>query len=410
MERCPVSGAPVTSRPQWVYHNPGGKYSTCIHRIGKNILYLYVTAENPVILDRFEGDLVAAVVRDSGLDGKTFSVIWNLDRVKGLSHSYKEGIGSFLYLHPQPSLRCVAFHNMRPEFIHTAECIRSIIPSTMTLLFASGYDDAMKSLLDCLSETAPSPEKTTGEGEYRKLRNEFLGAATRIGWINMLHENIALPSPAHDLFPFFSGLVLLQKDLAEQQALNSAEKDRLLGQCSKEIESINAQLSFSEKAMKQLLQDRERDKTELAHVLSERKQECRQFSCAHSRDHGMALKQLCNGIHDLDIDRQRKKDLLKICNLLLETERNEQKIDLPLTTTDSAFLTRLQEKHPNLNRRELKICLLIKLSYSNEDIAETSGISRRGMESIRYRMHKKIGLQKNQSLKNYLAQLSTTTG
>ncbi|WP_150132360.1 helix-turn-helix transcriptional regulator [Prosthecochloris sp. GSB1] len=404
MERCPVSGAPVTSRPQWVYHNSKEEYSTCIRRIGNNILYLSVTAERPVILDHFEGDLVAEVVRDSGLEGKPFSIIWNLDMVAGLSHSYKKGVGSFLYLHPQPSLRCVVFHYIRPEFIHTAECIRSIAPSTMALLFASGYDDAMKSALACMKDGAPE----TGESEYPRLRNEFLGAATRIGWLNMLHEHILLPPPGHELFPFFSGMALLQKDLAEQQEIHKAEKDRLLVQYGKETENMNTQLSFCEKAMKQLLLDSERDKTALSHILSDRKQESMQSSSAYSGDRSIALKQLCHGIHNLDIDRQRKKEMLKICNLLLETERNEQKIDLPLTTTDSDFLTHLQEKHPNLNRRELKICLLIKLSYSNEDIAEKSGISRRGMESIRYRMHKKIGLRKNQSLKNYLTQLSTS--
>jgi len=34
------------------------------------------------------------------------------------------------------------------------------------------------------------------------------------------------------------------------------------------------------------------------------------------------------------------------------------------------------------------------------------GITKRGMESIRYRMHKKIGLTKHQSIKNYLNELS----
>ena len=39
------------------------------------------------------------------------------------------------------------------------------------------------------------------------------------------------------------------------------------------------------------------------------------------------------------------------------------------------------------------------------EIAHSIGLSKRGMESIRYRMHKKLGLGKHQSIKTYLAEL-----
>jgi DNA-binding CsgD family transcriptional regulator len=92
---------------------------------------------------------------------------------------------------------------------------------------------------------------------------------------------------------------------------------------------------------------------------------------------------------------------------MIDTEMIEKRLNIELTTTDSEFLSKLQRKHPNLNQRELRICLLIKLNYNTRDIARSVGISTRGMESIRYRMHKKIGLTKHQSLKGYLTDLAT---
>jgi len=72
------------------------------------------------------------------------------------------------------------------------------------------------------------------------------------------------------------------------------------------------------------------------------------------------------------------------------------------------LLSRLQKKHPNLNQRELRISLLVKLNYDTREIGRSVGISTRGMESIRYRMHKKLGLGKHQSIKTYLSDLAVT--
>jgi hypothetical protein len=61
------------------------------------------------------------------------------------------------------------------------------------------------------------------------------------------------------------------------------------------------------------------------------------------------------------------------------------------TRADVAFLKALQAKHPNLKPREYMICLFVKLGYGTADVARRVGITTRGMESTRYRLHKKIG-------------------
>ena len=54
------------------------------------------------------------------------------------------------------------------------------------------------------------------------------------------------------------------------------------------------------------------------------------------------------------------------------------------------------------NREEAFTCVV----DDTIEIARSVGISTRGMESIRYRMHKKLGLGKHQSIKTYLSELS----
>jgi len=119
-----------------------------------------------------------------------------------------------------------------------------------------------------------------------------------------------------------------------------------------------------------------------------------------------ALRNLLNQIQDLEIDAGVKGLMTDSCLSLIETETIEKRLNIELTESDSYFLSKLQKKHPNLNQRELRISLLVKLNYDTIEIARSVGISTRGMESIRYRMHKKLGLGKHQSIKTYLSDLS----
>jgi len=118
-----------------------------------------------------------------------------------------------------------------------------------------------------------------------------------------------------------------------------------------------------------------------------------------------ALLELLNQLHALPIDPEKRRSMTSICLQLADQQKLEEHLGVDLTRSDYAFILRLQEKHTGLNRRELKIALFIKLNYSTIEIARSVGISTRGMESIRYRMHKKLGLKLHQSIKTYLGEL-----
>ena len=119
-----------------------------------------------------------------------------------------------------------------------------------------------------------------------------------------------------------------------------------------------------------------------------------------------SLRNLLDQIHALEIDSSIKRVMTDSCISLIETETIEKRLNMELTESDSVFLSKLQKKHANLNQRELRISLLVKLNYDTREIGRSVGISTRGMESIRYRMHKKLGLGKHQSIKTYLSGLA----
>ena len=122
-----------------------------------------------------------------------------------------------------------------------------------------------------------------------------------------------------------------------------------------------------------------------------------------------SLRNLLDQIHALEIDSSVKRMMTDSCLSLIETETIEKRLNIELTESDTFFLSKLQKKHANLNQRELRISLLVKLNYDTKEIGRSVGISTRGMESIRYRMHKKLGLGKHQSIKTYLSYLAVAS-
>lgn len=62
------------------------------------------------------------------------------------------------------------------------------------------------------------------------------------------------------------------------------------------------------------------------------------------------------------------------------------------------FFKKLAETYPNLTAREMKLCAYIKMNISSKEIATLLNISPRGVEISRYRLRKKLGVDRNTNL------------
>lgn len=71
----------------------------------------------------------------------------------------------------------------------------------------------------------------------------------------------------------------------------------------------------------------------------------------------------------------------------------------------TGFTQRLQQKHPTLTRTELKVCCYLRMGLSSKDIAPLFSISTRSVEMTRYRLRKKLGLERDENLTAYLEQI-----
>ena len=69
------------------------------------------------------------------------------------------------------------------------------------------------------------------------------------------------------------------------------------------------------------------------------------------------------------------------------------------------FFQILKAKHSKLTPKDLKVCAYIKMNLSSKEIAPLMNISARGVETHRYRLKKKLDLDNDISVTDYLVNL-----
>ncbi|MCW8797674.1 MAG: transcriptional regulator [Prosthecochloris sp.] len=407
MKYCPVSNLPIVERPHWKSVHNEKQYTTHMQRIGDDILLTSYEAGHDITVEFMDKELFCTVLEESGLVDKPVFMLRDLSLVSNVSYAYKKHLTQLIYQW-QPNFRCIIFFNTQPEFQTMAETFCSIVPESTKVMIVNDYNEAINAVVAIKAgEDLPEEYEDDEDELYAHHKKDFLAATARIGWLNMLTQPINLPSEDDYLFPFFKAIESLQNDLLEKEKLITKEIEEKSENCEKKIAEktilLNAQLEMNKKL--KALFDRER--SILKSRIASQDMELTRVSTAIA-EKASTLQGLFEKINTLNIDHGIKQDMVATCQNLIETEIIEKKLNTELTSTDSEFLSKLQRKHPNLNQRDLRIGLLIKLNYDTREIARSIGISTRGLESIRYRMHKKMGLSKHQSIKNYLVDLIAT--
>jgi DNA-binding CsgD family transcriptional regulator len=107
-------------------------------------------------------------------------------------------------------------------------------------------------------------------------------------------------------------------------------------------------------------------------------------------------------------EKEVRQQLLIVSNKIDSNTSSEEvlrHIEEQFNIVHNDFMTRLQERHPDLSFNERMICAYLKMNLSTKEIAPLLNISIRGVETIRYRIRKKLGLEREESLTSYLERL-----
>ncbi len=98
-----------------------------------------------------------------------------------------------------------------------------------------------------------------------------------------------------------------------------------------------------------------------------------------------------------------KSELKKIFKKLTNNSNNYWKeFEMRLVEVNEDFYKVLKSNYPDLTPGELKMCAFVRLNYSSKEIANLLGIGVESVHSLRYRLRKKMGLERNDNLFEHL--------
>ena len=104
-------------------------------------------------------------------------------------------------------------------------------------------------------------------------------------------------------------------------------------------------------------------------------------------------------------NEEAKKEVRKILSVLKDDERLEEdweNFSYHFDQVHSNFIKRLKQEYPNLTPKDQKLCAYLRMNLSTKEIAPLLNISVRGVEISRYRLRKKLALEKEANLSEFM--------
>lgn len=89
----------------------------------------------------------------------------------------------------------------------------------------------------------------------------------------------------------------------------------------------------------------------------------------------------------------------------ITNEASIQSLTENIRTYDKDYFLRLEEKHPTLTSKEVRLISFIRIGMSSSEIAQVLNISVESLHKSRYRLRKKLGLSDKENLDNYIKKL-----
>ena len=125
----------------------------------------------------------------------------------------------------------------------------------------------------------------------------------------------------------------------------------------------------------------------------------------HLVERGDALSKVKDELQKLYKNNANNNDVKKAIQLLNDVEKNNDNWDQFASHFDKVkndFLKKIKEMYPALSNTDLKVCAYLQLNLSSKEIAQLMNISVRGVEVSRYRLRKKLQINTEQTLNDFL--------
>ena len=101
-------------------------------------------------------------------------------------------------------------------------------------------------------------------------------------------------------------------------------------------------------------------------------------------------------------DEQKLKELSILVSQTLSLENERKEFQLYIQEAQQNFFRKLEAAFPDLSAKEKRLCAMIVLGLSSKEIAAVFNIASSSVEVARHRLRKKLNLDPNAGLKEFL--------
>ncbi|SDC62250.1 triple tyrosine motif-containing protein [Williamwhitmania taraxaci] len=105
------------------------------------------------------------------------------------------------------------------------------------------------------------------------------------------------------------------------------------------------------------------------------------------------------------VSQREVMELIQTIDSDIKLDNEWQRFELHFDEVHDNFLKKIKETYPTLTPHELKMCAYLRLNMSTKDIAQMLNITVRGVEISRYRLRKKLGIESETNLIDFMLSL-----
>ncbi|WP_216359340.1 helix-turn-helix and ligand-binding sensor domain-containing protein [Sediminicola luteus] len=117
------------------------------------------------------------------------------------------------------------------------------------------------------------------------------------------------------------------------------------------------------------------------------------------------LQKIRDELRSSNLTQEGIRSLLNIIETDLGRGDDWEMFKEAFDNVDREFLGKLQAKHPKLSPNDIRLCAYLRLNLSSKEIAPLFNISTRSVEIKRYRLRKKMQLDRDENLVKYIMDL-----
>lgn len=120
-----------------------------------------------------------------------------------------------------------------------------------------------------------------------------------------------------------------------------------------------------------------------------------------------AVKKILAGLASdkTSIDKPVAKELVRQVEQSLNNDNHWERLEKQIEQLHQGFIKKITELYPQLTRMELKICGLLRMGMSSKEIGSILSIAPKSIDIHRYRIRKKLMMQRDQSFISFFAAL-----